>query len=141
MRTKSTELSPHSKKVMELLKQSSKPLTAYEILDKLHKFGIKAPPTVYRALDSLIERGIVHRIESLNAFVVCHDDHHGEHHDHNARFAVCRSCGTAEEIHDHRLTAFISELGKKLKFHIEREMLELSGLCHACDHKAQRKKA
>lgn len=134
MRNRKPELSPHSQKVLALLNKNDKPMTAYEILDKL---GIKTPPTVYRALEALIERGYVHRIESLNAFVACH----GEHDEHNTSFAVCRECGNAEEIDDQRLTGFIRELGRKMKFHVEREMVELSGLCHACDTKSQRKKA
>ena len=128
MRSKSTDLSPHSKKVLDLLAKSSKPLSAYDILDALRPSGIKAPPTVYRALEALIERGLVHRIESINAFVACHSDHK----EHNAKFAVCRACGTAVEIHDPRLTSFINNLAKKLEFHIEREVLELSGLCNNC---------
>lgn len=112
-------------------------MTAYEILDKLRKFGIKAPPTVYRALDTLVERGMVHRIESLNAFVACHDEDEEDHeHNHTAQFAVCRSCGSVTEIHDHRLSDLIHELCKKLKFRIEREMLELLGLCQQCEKKA-----
>jgi len=137
MRTKSTELSPHSKKVLGLLSKYKTPLSAYEIIDKLRRFGIKAPPTVYRALDTLLERGLVHRIESLNAFVACHNDEE----DHGTQFAVCRGCGAVVEIHDHRICNFIKEIGKKLKFHIEREMLELLGLCQACDNKAHVKKA
>ena len=54
MRTKSKALSPHSQKVLDLLGKSQKPLSAYEILDKLRKHGIKAPPTIYRALDTLL---------------------------------------------------------------------------------------
>jgi Fur family transcriptional regulator, zinc uptake regulator len=77
------DLSPHCKKVLEALHKSGKPLSAYELLDKLHKFGIKAPPTVYRALETLVERGLVHRIESLGAFVACHDMH-GDHRAANA---------------------------------------------------------
>jgi Fur family zinc uptake transcriptional regulator len=137
MRTKSTELSAHSKKVLELLNKSAKPLSAYEILDKLRKFGIKAPPTVYRALDALTERGMVHRIESLNAFVACHDEDEEDHdHNHTAQFAVCRGCGSVTEIHDHRLSDLIHELGKKIKFRIKREMLELLGMCQQCEKKA-----
>jgi len=128
MRNKSPDISPHSKKVLDLLSKSDKPLSAYDILDKLRPTGIKAPPTVYRALEALIERGLVHRIESINAFVACHS----EHKEHNAKFAVCRACGTATEIHDPRLTSFISNLAKKLQFHIEREVLEISGLCNHC---------
>ena len=130
MRAKSSELSPHCKKVLDLLSKSSKPMSAYDILDQLRQSGIKAPPTVYRALETLMERGMVHRIESLNSFVACHS----EHKEHNAKFAVCRSCGNATEIHDPRLTTFINNLAKKLDFHIEREMLELSGLCADCNH-------
>lgn len=133
MRSKNTELSPHSKKVLGLLSKSGRPMTAYDILDKLRRHGIKAPPTVYRALESLMQRGDVHRIESLNAFIACHDGH--ERHNHHARFAVCRACGSATEICDPRLSDLIRDLGKSLKFHIEREMLELFGLCHECSRK------
>src|SRR4051812_32122076 len=100
-----TELSPHSKKILDLLHKQDKPLSAYDILDKLRKTGIKAPPTVYRALDTLIKRGLVHRIESLNAFVACHDHKHPEKH--VARFAVCRECGAVEEIHEKRFVMLI----------------------------------
>ncbi len=122
-------LSPHCQKVLTLLSKSHKPLTAYEILDKLRKFGIKAPPTVYRALDTLLECGLVHRIETLGAFIAC--DKHENDHSH-AQFAVCRECGEVQEIHDEKLSTSIASLARTLKFSIEREMLELMGLCHKC---------
>lgn len=133
MRHKNTELSPHSKKTLEVLHKGGKPLSAYELLAKLTKFGIKAPQTVYRALDALVQRGLVHRIETLNAFVACHN-HAG---DNCAQFAVCRECGAVTEIHDHRLSDAIKTLAKSLSFSIEREMLELVGLCQACSQKMQ----
>jgi Fur family transcriptional regulator, zinc uptake regulator len=76
-----------------------------------------------------VERGLVHRIETLGAFVACHD--HGGDGAH-AQFAVCRACGSVEEIHDAKLTLSIKKLAQSLKFRIEREMLELMGLCHNC---------
>jgi Fur family zinc uptake transcriptional regulator len=129
MRTKSTDISPQGKNILALLERSKTPMTAYAILDKLK---IKAPTTVYRALDALVERGAAHRIESLNAFVACHSEHKEPH----ARFAVCRDCGAAVEIHDAALSTLIRDIGRKLHFHIEREMLELLGQCGACAHKA-----
>ncbi len=139
MPPRKSELTPHCQKVLELLTRSAKPMPAYDILESLRKFGIKAPPTVYRALDTLMEKGLVHRIESINAFVACHGEHHddaGHQHSHaNTGFAVCRECGTTVEIHDHRLCDVIAELGKKLHFHVEREMLELMGLCESCHAK------
>ena len=134
MRHKETELSPHASRVLETLQKHGSPMTAYELLDKLKRFGIKAPPTVYRALDSLLERGLVHRIETLGAFIACHgEDEHDAHADHKAQFAVCRSCGTVTELHDEGLDQSIHALAKTLHFHIERPMLELMGLCARCD--------
>ncbi|MDE3060825.1 MAG: transcriptional repressor [Pseudomonadota bacterium] len=127
------KLSPHSQKVLALLSRSGKPLSAYDILDKLRRFGIKAPPTVYRALDTLVQRGLVHRIESLGAFVACH--RHGEDHE-ASQFAVCRACGDVTELHDERLAALLRELGQRAHFHIERETLEMTGLCQKCSRVA-----
>jgi len=138
MRMKHTTLSPlsrHSQKVLALLAKSDKPMSAYDLLDRLRRFGVKAPPTVYRALETLMERGLVHRIESLGAFVACHNCE--EDHAAAAQFAVCRSCGTAVEILDRRLTALIRDIGKTMKFHIEREMLEVLGVCARCDRKTR----
>lgn len=135
MTEKKLDLSPHSRTVLDLLHKQDKPLSAYDILDKLRAKGIKAPPTVYRALDALVQRGLVHRIESLNAFVACHDHADASHTKHIARFFVCRICGVVEEIHDQGLSTLIAGLGAKLAFHIEREILELIGLCHKCRDK------
>ncbi len=130
MRTKSKDISPHSKKLLEILQQSETPLTAYELLEKLRAFGIKAPQTVYRALDSLVERGLVHRIQSLSAFVACHNDEE----DHGNQFAVCRNCGVVMELHDHRICDIIKDVSKNLSFTIEREILEIIGLCQKCSN-------
>jgi Fur family transcriptional regulator, zinc uptake regulator len=122
-------LTPHAKKVFALLTKSTKPLTAYEILHKLSSSGIKAPPTVYRALDNLMTKKMIHRIQSLNAFVACDADEIG----HEAQFAVCKSCGTVEEIHDSRISNYIKKIGKDLNFRVESEIFELSGICAKCD--------
>ncbi|NBO18589.1 MAG: transcriptional repressor [Proteobacteria bacterium] len=129
-RTRPTELSPHSRRVLELLTESDKPLTAYDILAKLRDVGIKAPPTVYRALDALIARGLVHRVESINAFVACHEEHMGK----GAYFAVCTECGGTQEVADEGLSVLIEGLASTLHFHLERGMLELQGLCAECAH-------
>ncbi len=128
MRNKSTNISPHGKNVLALLKKSKIPLTAYDILGKLQNAGVKAPQTVYRALDSLLERGLIHRIQSLGAFVACHNDEQ----DHGTQFAVCRKCNKVLEIHNHSICKSIKEIGTKINFHIEREMLELIGICGDC---------
>jgi Fur family zinc uptake transcriptional regulator len=128
MRKKTDDLSTNDRKVLALLGKSAKPMSAYAILDKLRGAGVKAPPTVYRALEALMKKGLVHRIASLNAFVACHN----EEADHGTQFAVCRGCGTTLEIHDHRICDAIREIGARLKFRVEKEMLELLGQCQRC---------
>ena len=61
------------RRVLELVWQSHKPLGAYDILGTLSEEDGRraAPPTVYRALDFLMENGLIHRIASLNAFIGC----------------------------------------------------------------------
>jgi Fur family zinc uptake transcriptional regulator len=131
MKNKNTLLSQNGKTVLALLRKSKKPLTAYDILGKLKNSSIKAPQTVYRALDSLEELGLIHRIQSLGAFVACHNSEE----DHGKQFAVCRKCGSVIELHEHRICDYISEISRKIKFTIEREMLELIGICGNCAKK------
>jgi Fur family zinc uptake transcriptional regulator len=70
--------------------------------------------------------------------LVCHqhEENHvgceGEHVSHSAQFAVCRACGTVEEIHDSRIEDYIKKIGKTLNFSVESETLELSGTCAKC---------
>ena len=65
-------LTPIRQRVLELVWQNHEPVKAYDILDKLKQAkSSSAPPTVYRALDFLQDEGLVHKIESLNAYVGC----------------------------------------------------------------------
>ena len=70
-------LAANQQLVFKAFGEAAAPLSAYSILERLQGKGIKAPLQVYRALEKLIDFGLVHRLESLNAFVVC--DHHGDH--------------------------------------------------------------
>jgi Fur family transcriptional regulator, zinc uptake regulator len=114
--------------VLTVLQKTGKPLTAYELLDRLRSHGVSAPPTVYRALDRLIEDGRVHRLESLNAFVACAHPQHGG----AAVFSICHSCGTVEEMSDASLDRRIATLAKSAKFHLVQAVLELRGRCRNC---------
>ena len=88
-------LTPIRQRVLELVWANHKPVGAYDLLPKLAAEGFNsAPPTVYRALDFLLELGLVHRISSLNAFIGC--THPGEVHP--SCFFVCRECGKAQEL-------------------------------------------
>lgn len=127
-----TELSPNGRKIFDLLRRSQKPLSAYEMLDKLRAEGLRAPTTVYRALAALTKAGLVHRIESINAFVACQ---HHDGHAHIGQFAICTSCGAAEELELEAQTPALQKAGKKFLATINNRVIELSGICYKCSTK------
>lgn len=123
-------LTPLRRCVLELVWNSHKPLGAYELLDRLTAEGHKpAPPTVYRALEFLLEQKLVHRIASRNAFVGC--SHPGAVH--SGYFLLCECCGNAEEMADNR--ALVSAVEKAVAmagFTVHGQTLELTGICRHC---------
>lgn len=123
------KLTPIRRRVLELIWQSHKPAGAYDLLARLGGDGQKvAPPTVYRALDFLVEQGLVHRVESLNAFIGCPAPGHAVQQE----IFICRLCGTATEINDPELGNRIQHDAKALGFTVERQTIEVVGRCRSC---------
>lgn len=125
-------LTPLRRRVLELVWASHKPLGAYELLDQLAREGHKpAPPTIYRALDFLLEHALIHRLASLNAYLGC--NHPGERH--AGQFLICLGCGTVEELDDPAvLREGIAEITAAAGFQVQQGTLELAGLCQQCRH-------
>jgi Fur family zinc uptake transcriptional regulator len=126
-------LTPLRRRVLELVWNSHRPVGAYTILDDLRE-GDKgaAPPTVYRALDFLMEQGLIHRIESLNAFVGC--DHPEDRH--VSQFLICTRCNAAVEIEDRGIANAVKKSAAEAGFSVNRFTIELQGTCPACAAKA-----
>lgn len=115
--------------VLELVWAGHKPVGAYDVLDALAEAGRKAaPPTVYRALDFLMEAGLVHRLDSLNAYVGCPDPAHA----HSGQFLICRECERVIELDSGAINARIKEAASRAGFRAERQTLEVRGVCEAC---------
>ncbi|ARU86544.1 Fur family transcriptional regulator [Pseudomonas sp. M30-35] len=125
-----TRLTALRKRVLELVWQSHKPLGAYDILGVLSDEDGRraAPPTVYRALDFLLENGLVHRIASLNAFVGCNQPEHA----HQGQFLICRDCHVAVEVEHEKISQAILHSAKSIGFTVESQTVEVVGLCAAC---------
>ena len=125
---KGQKLTPIRRKVLHLLLESEEPAIAYDLLDNLDGLGAAKPPTVYRALDFLQAMGLVHKIESMNAFVACGHIQH----EHSAVFLICESCGTAEELHAIETSAALSKETSTAGFAIENAVIEARGICRKC---------
>jgi Fur family zinc uptake transcriptional regulator len=122
------KLSRNQSEILSCLREADKPMSAYAILDRVRTAGISHPPTVYRALNELIEKGMVHRLQSRSAFVACG---HGAC-DGKFAFAVCRVCGKVVEIalteaDETRLLGLAPD-----EIAPERVTIEIAGLCEIC---------
>ncbi|MFQ5934790.1 MAG: Fur family transcriptional regulator [Acidiferrobacterales bacterium] len=117
------------RRVLELVWSRHTPIKAYEILGCLRAEGRSAaPPTVYRALDFLLDAGLVHRIESLNAFVGCG----GPGTPHVEQFLICRRCNAVAEIDAPGIARALEADAERLGFQADRQTIEIKGLCADC---------
>ncbi len=118
------------KRVLELVWSSHKPVVAYDLLKQLRREKDNAePPTVYRALDFLLEHNLVHRIESLNAFIGC--DH--PEYSHTSQFMICSACDQVAELDDSTLISnAVSRQVSRHGFKVSDQTIEIVGLCPAC---------
>lgn len=127
------ELTRHQALVLGALAREDSPSSAYALLDRLRDEGLRAPQQVYRALGKLIEYGLVHRVESLNAFVVCthpHDHRHGA-----VVFAICDQCGHVDEFSDAAVERRLQRRSREHTFRMNTAAIELHGTCVQCDAK------
>jgi Fur family zinc uptake transcriptional regulator len=115
--------------VLELVWTSHRPIGAYEILDRLNGGGKRtAPPTVYRALEFLREADLVHRLNSLNAFIGCRDPGSS----HAGQFLICRECRSVAELDDGEIGRLVGQKAARHGFTAVRQMVEIEGLCRDC---------
>jgi len=116
--------------VLELIWQSHKPVTAYSLIKSLRKEKENTEPqTVYRALEFLQENNLVHRIESLNAFIGCE----GPEKEHRSQFMICSQCDQAMELRNSpEIEKAISSEAHKLGFSISSSTVEITGICPNC---------
>lgn len=122
------------RRILIMIWQGHKAVKAYDLLDQLAAEGGSAkPPTVYRALDFLMEEGLVHKIESLNAFIGC--PHPGD--EHVSQFLICDSCENVEEVSSAALAKAVTTAAAGEEFAIKRQTVELHGTCARCTNNQQ----
>ena len=117
-------------KVFRLLAELNGGIGAYELLEQLKQTEPGAKPaTIYRALEFLTEQGFIHKIESSNAFLLCH--HFGQHHP--AQLLICDQCGNVTELHSDLLQEEFNRQAVAQGFAIKQQTIEAHGLCKVCN--------
>ena len=115
--------------VLEIIWKSHRPIGAYEILQQLQELGHKpAPPTAYRALEFLVSAHLIHRLESLNAYIGCPSPDA----QHQCLFFICRLCGHTAELHSDEVNKAIEQGAETLGFTHHEPIIEVHGLCQPC---------
>lgn len=118
-----------------LLRQNSKPLGAYALMDLLAASSDRdqvAPPTVYRTLDFLLEYRLIHKIHSRNAFVVNTNPTRSE----SSVILICGHCGTAEEVPSNSIQQALNLSASQHRFAVEKQVIEITGSCADCRRSA-----
>ena len=124
-----SKLTGQSRDILSSVAQSHSAVGAYDIIERMAEHGPRpAPITVYRALDFLLAHGLVHKIESRNAFVACSHSHEGQ----PAALLICETCGTVSELDAPEIFERITAKARAQKFSPAHTMIEMSGTCGAC---------
>lgn len=129
-RQRGLRLTPIRANALRLIADAGRPIKAYDLLDRMKAtHGSAAPPTVYRALDFLLEHGFVHKLSSINAYVGCH---HPGAAQHAVPFLICDTCQSATELEDSRVVEMLEASAHALGFRPTAQIVEMHGQCAAC---------
>lgn len=127
---------PQRRRVLEIVLASHQPVGAYDILARLNENGGRtAPITVYRALDFLMAQGLVHRLQSRNAYIGCSGPHAHENHGpagQGTQFLICGGCGAVAEMTDPSIVRAIRKRAETAGFTIADPVVEVEGTCPNC---------
>jgi Fur family zinc uptake transcriptional regulator len=144
---KGVRLTALRERVLREIASSHTAVGAYDIIDRLAREGRRlAPISVYRIIDVLAEMGLVHRLESRNAYFACQADHFApederQRHGRGSKrlpggdlllLLLCNHCGRVAEAPAQTPQLAIHDLARSLGFTITGSVLELQGLCPDC---------
>jgi Fur family zinc uptake transcriptional regulator len=123
------QLTPIRHQVLALIWESHKAVKAYELLDRIKPLKAAAKPaTIYRALDFLITQGLIHRVESLNAFIGCRCSDH----QHEQLLLICKTCHQVEERTPEKMLKALSTELQNAQFTAHSKAIEIHGICNHC---------
>jgi Fur family zinc uptake transcriptional regulator len=124
-------LTPSRRRILDILAREGRPLGAYEMIDRVAEVTGKrpAPISIYRALDFLLENGLVHRLASRNAYLACGHAHTAEE---PIVFLICDVCGEVVEATSPAMRGALLELAHEAHFAPRAQVMEVAGRCREC---------
>jgi Fur family transcriptional regulator, zinc uptake regulator len=124
-------LTPGRRRILELLAREGRPLGAYEMIDRVAEATGKrpAPISVYRALDFLLEKSLIHRLASRNAYLACG---HGHAVEEPIVFLICEVCGDVVEARSPKICGALGDLAAEAEFSPRAQVMEVAGRCREC---------
>ncbi len=124
------ELTPLCQMVLDVVVGAGRPLGAYGIIAQLEMTSGRRvlPASLYRSLGVLLERGLITRIETRNAFLA------------NVQamttpadiYFICDQCGAVRTVKVSALANLIDNEADALGFQIGRRVIEMQGICNRC---------
>lgn len=131
---RNVKLTNQRKIVLQIMLQAQKTMSAYDLLDLLKQQEPQAkPPTIYRALDFLLEQGFIHKVESSNSYIVCP---HFSHPNHWSILFICDNCKQIIEKNNHEIETHLQLLATQNKFTVRHSIIEIHGLCELCSNQS-----
>jgi Fur family zinc uptake transcriptional regulator len=125
-------LTPIRETVLKTIWASHRPLGAYDIVDQMSQSETSAPrilpPTVYRAIQFLLDQGLIHRLSSLNAYIGC--PFPGNYH--SDFFLICEQCGSTAECSDDQVDHAVKHAAGRADFQVGSKVIEIVGICPEC---------
>ncbi len=116
--------------VLSCLQTTGQPMSAYALLEKLKPHGVQSAPIVYRALSELEEKGAVHKIHAIGAYIACNNE--ADHKHPFSVLTICWDCKTVNELHDHAIMHHLQQLRALNVPLIDHAVIELPVACPSC---------
>ena len=124
------KLTTQRKTVLNIMLKANRAMSAYDLLDLLKVSEPQAkPPTIYRALEFLLEQGFIHKVESTNCYIICPHFHDPQH---ISILFICDNCQQIIEKHSENIESQLKLLATQSEFLIKHSVLEIHGICHSC---------
>jgi Fur family transcriptional regulator, zinc uptake regulator len=127
-RQRGLNLTPIRRRVLEVVAASTVPVPAYAIVYQLSDTKLVAPPTIYRALEFLIEAGFVRHLALCRAYICCTQPVGGP----LVAVLMCTTCGVVSESVSEPIRQTVADLAETTGFEPRSRTIEIEGQCAAC---------